>query len=148
MNLYYKFLSLDLLHCLQFELQPVKSIIPTAKAYLQKQALTYNIEDLESRFDDLRNAQALAKAYLQNEEGNHDDVEKFVSEINKLYRKFRAAISTLNQSEGPKKMEACMEAYEDALDGRDIDGKFVQQWKKILSKKVKKNVLIIYCHLN
>ncbi|KAL9985832.1 hypothetical protein ACROYT_G008280 [Oculina patagonica] len=120
---------------MQFELQPVKNIIPTAKAYLQKQALTYQLEELESRFDDLRSAQTLANAYLQSVEETDDDVKKFISKTNKIYRVFRSTISTLNTKEGEERMDACMEAYEDAFDGHDILGKFVLQWKKILSSK-------------
>ena len=47
---------------LQFELQPVNSVIPRAKVYIQQQVLTSDIEDLESRFDDLQNTQALVEA--------------------------------------------------------------------------------------
>lgn len=123
---------------MQFELQPVKNIIPKAKAHLQNQALTYQLEELESRFDDLRNAQTLANAYLHNVEETDEDVEKFITNTNKVYRVFRSAISSLNKHEGQEWMDACMQAYEEAFDGLDIEGKFVRQWKKILSSKVSK----------
>ena len=101
---------------------------------MQYQASSYNVEELESRFDDLRNAKALSKAYLQDGEG--DDVEQFNSDTNQLYLEFIAAIQTMNKSEGPEKIKGCVQAYKEALDGRDIEGKFVRHWKKILSKKV------------
>ena len=57
---------------------PIKSIIPTAKVYLQQQASVYEMENLESCFDDLRITKGLAEAYFQNENGTHDDVEDFL----------------------------------------------------------------------
>ena len=99
---------------LQFELQPVNSIIPSAKVHIQQQAMASEIEYLESCFDDLRNTQALAMAYLEDKED--DDVEEFCSEVNKLQRKFKEAIKTINSVDGPVKIKECTEAYTKALD--------------------------------
>ena len=120
----------------QFELVPIKSIIPTAKVYLQQQASAYEIENLESYFDDLRITKGLAEAYLKNENGTHDDVEDFLSKVNKIYKEFLEAISSMNKREGPDKLKACMKAYVDALNGREVNGKFNKEWRNILSKKV------------
>ena len=115
---------------------PIKSIIPTAKVYLQQQASAYEMENLESCFDDLRITKGFAEAYLQNENGNHDDVEDFLSQVNKIYKEFLEAISSMNKCEGPDKLKACMKAYVDALNGRDVNGTFNNEWRNILSKKV------------
>ena len=115
---------------------PIKSIIPTAKVYLQQQASAYEIENLESCFDDLRITKDLAEAYPKNENGTHDDVEDFLSQVNKIYKEFLAAISSMSKREGPDKLKACMKAYVDALNGRDVNGKFNKEWRNILSKKV------------
>ena len=115
---------------------PIKNIIPTAKVYLQQQALAYEMENLESCFDDLRITKGFAEAYLQNENGNHDDVEDFLSQVNKIYKEFLEAISSMNKCEGPDKLKACMKAYVDALNGRDVNGTFNNEWRNILSKKV------------
>ena len=123
---------------LQFELQPVNSIIPSAKVYLQQQALASEIEDLESCFDDLRNTQALAMAYLENKED--DDVEEFCSKVNKLQHKFKEAIKTMDSEDGPGKIKECMDAYTEALGGLYLEGKFTREWKKILKKKVSKMI--------
>ena len=117
---------------------PIKSIIPTAKVYLQQQALAYEMENLERCFDDLRTTKGLAEAYLQNENGTHDDVEDFLSQVNQIYKEFLEAISSMNKHEGPVKMKACVKAYVDAFNGRDINGKFNKEWRNILSKKVSK----------
>ena len=119
---------------LQFELQPVNSIIPSAKVHIQQQALASEIEDLESCFDDLRNTQALAMAYLENKED--DDVEEFCSKVNKLQRKFKRAIKTINSVDGPDKIKECTEAYTKALGGHNIQGKFTGEWRRILKNKV------------
>ena len=79
---------------------------------------------------------SFAEAYLQNENGNHDDVEDFLSQVNKIYKEFLEAISSMNKCEGPDKLRACMKAYVDALNGRDVNGKFNKEWRNILSKKV------------
>lgn len=118
---------------IKFELQPVSSIIPNAKANIQQQVLSSEIEELESQFDDIRNTQALVEAYLEVRQD--DDVDDFCSELTKLQRKFKAAIQTLNSVEGPKKIKECMEAYENARGGRASKGKFSREWKKILKSK-------------
>ena len=87
------------------------------------------MENLESCFDDLRITKGFAEAYLQNENGNHDDVEDFLSQVNKIYKEFLEAISSMNKCEGPEKLKACMKAYVDALNGRDVNGTFTHRAK-------------------
>ena len=123
---------------LQFELQPLNNVIPNAKAHLQQQVFASEIEDLESRFDDLRNTQALAEVYLEVKED--DDVEEFCSMVNKLHYKFKDAIKRMNSVDGPDKIKECTKAYMEALGGRDLNGKFTREWKKILKKKVSKMI--------
>ncbi|PFX20179.1 putative protein PHLOEM PROTEIN 2-LIKE A3 [Stylophora pistillata] len=118
---------------MQFELQPVSSIIPNAKTNIQQQALCSDIDELESRFDDIRNTQALAEAYLENEED--DEVDDFCSELTELQQNFKEVIKALNSMEGPKKIKECMEAYKNARGGRATKGKFGREWKKILKHK-------------
>ena len=127
------------LACLQFELQPVINVIPNAKAPIQQQAFASDIEEMESCFDDLRNAQALAKAYLKHKDD--DDVKEFFSEVKKLQRKFKEAIKRMNSENGPGEIEECIKAYTEALGGLDIEGKFTCQWKKILKTKVSKMIM-------
>ena len=121
---------------LQFELQPTRAIISRTEDFSQQRALTDDIDNLESCFDDLRTAKGLAEAYLQNENGIHDDVKDFLSQINQIDKEFIEAISTMNKREGPDKVKACLKTYDGSLDGRNVPGKFVYQWKQILSKKV------------
>ena len=125
---------------MQFELQPVNNVIPNVKAHIQQQALTCDIEDLENRFDDLRNTKALVEEYLEDEDEEDEDVEEFCSKVNKLQHKFKEAIKTMDSVDGPGKIKECMEAYTEALGGRDIKGKFTREWKKILKKKVSKMI--------
>ena len=115
---------------------PIKSIIPTAEVYLQPQASANEMENLESCFDDLRTTKGIAEACVQNESGTHNDVEDLLRKVNKVYKVFLEAISSMHKREGPDKLKACMKAYVDALDGRDINGKFITEWRNILSKKV------------
>ena len=125
---------------LQFELQPVNNVIPNVKAHIQQQASTCDIEDLENTFDDLRNTKALVEEYLEDEDEEDEDVEEFCSKVNKLQHKFKEAIKTMDSVDGPGKIKECMEAYTEALGGRDIKGKFTREWKKILKKKVSKMI--------
>ena len=121
---------------MQFELQPTRAIISRTEDFSQQRALTDDIDNLESCFDDLRTAKGLAEAYLQNENGIHDDVKDFLSQINQIDKEFIEAISTMNKREGPDKVKACLKTYDGSLYGRNVPGKFVYQWKQILSKKV------------
>ena len=125
---------------LQFELQPVNNVIPNVKAHIQQQALTCDTEDLENRFDDLRNTKALVEEYLEDEDEEDEDVEEFCSKVNKLQHKFKEAIKTMDSVDGPGKIKECMEAYTEALGGRDVKGKFTREWKKIFKKKVSKMI--------
>ena len=116
----------------------MKSVIPNAKEYIKQQSFACDIQEMESCFDDLRNSQALATAYLK--EKPDDDVKEFCSEVNKLLRKFKEAIKRMDSVDGPEKIKECLEAYMEALDGLDIEGKFTLEWKKILETKVSKMI--------
>ena len=110
----------------------MNSVIPNAKAYIQQQVLTSDIEDLESRFDD-QNTQALVEVYLEDKED--EGVEEFCSEVMELQQKFKEAIKAINSVNGPNKIKECREAYKKVRGGRDIKGKFNREWKKIHKKK-------------
>lgn len=99
------------------------------------------MEELENRFDDLRNALTSAKTYQQSAEETHDDIQSFISEVNELLRDFYSAISTLSKSEGQERVDACLDVYKKALDGYDVEGKFVRKWNEILSTKVSKSCI-------
>ena len=116
----------------------MNSLIPNAKEYLKQQASPSDIQEMESCFDDLRNSQALATAYLKDK--RDDDVKEFCSKVNKLQRKFKKAIKRMGSVDGPEKIEECLEAYMEALDGLEIEGKFTLEWKKILETKVSKMI--------
>ena len=122
---------------LQFELRPVRDVIATAKVYIQNTAATHLMEELESCFDDLRTAQTLTKAYVQSDQKLDGDVEMFISETNQTSRLFLSAISSLGTNESQKQIQECLGAYQKALEGKDIGGKFVRRWKEILSTKVR-----------
>ena len=120
----------------------MNNVIPDAKVRIQEQALTCDIEDLENRFDDLRNTKALVEEYLKDEDENKDDegVEEFCSMVNKLQHKFKEAIKTMDSEDGPGKIKECMDAYVEALGGLYLEEKFTREWKKILKKKVSKMI--------
>ena len=94
------------------------------------------MEELENRFDDLRNAHASAKRYQQSAEETHHDLQTFISVVNELLREFYSAISNLSTSQGQERVDTCLKAYTKALDGCNVEGKFTQMWNKILSTKV------------
>ena len=87
----------EFLAYLQFELQPVNNVIPDAKAHIQQQALTCDIEDLENRFDDLRNTKALVEYLEDEDEGEEDeDVEEFCSKVNERFSWWGYNLSLFN----------------------------------------------------
>ena len=116
----------------------MNSLIPNAKEYIKQQAFACDIQEMESCFDDLRNSQALATAYLEDKRDG--DVIEFCNKVNKLQRKFKGAIKRMDSVEGPEKIKECLEAYTEAFGGLDIEWKFTLEWKKILEIKVSKMI--------
>ena len=97
-------------------------------------ALTNVLEEIESYFDDLRSAQYLVKEYRQELDKKK---RKFTQDLEKVCQTFIAAISTLDTSRDDNQFDDCFKAYEDALNGLDIKGKFTNSWRNLLSKKVR-----------
>lgn len=92
---------------------------------------------MEQYFDDLRSAYSLVKKYEESSgEDDDDDVLEFIEEINTVRYQLRDAISVMNSTDGKEKVDACLNAYQKALDGRNISGKFCRKWRKILKTKV------------
>lgn len=105
---------------------------------MQDRVKAVDLEEMENCFDDVRSALHLAREFLNSTNGEHDDVETFINKTKKVEREFRKAISALGSSEENGQVKKSQEAYVDALDGLDLEGKFVRNWKKILSTKVRK----------
>ena len=97
-------------------------------------ALINVLEEIESRFDDLRTAQHLVSIY------NHELDEKkkkFTQDLEKVCQTFIAAISTLDTSGDDDQFNECFKAYGDAFNGFDLEGKFTNFWRSLLSKQVR-----------
>ena len=103
------------------------------------------LDELEDRLDDLLNCQSLVKEYVAVNDTLNDDISSFSSQVNKVFRKFRAAVSALNTSDEEKHIGACLEAYEAALDGSKEIGKFYGHWKRISTTNVSLFVCLIVC---
>ena len=96
--------------------------------------MRYDIDQIESCFDDLYDAQRLVSEY-KGEGGVLDsDMKQFSSVITKTLRLFRSAISSLDK----ENVEKCLEMYEKGggyYEG-DYEEKFATCWKEMLAKKV------------
>ena len=91
-----------------------------------------DIDEIESRFDDLFEAQRLVSAY-RNKRGALDcEMKRFVSDVKETLQTFRSAISSLDEG----KVQECRKKYQEALDGEDYDEKFATYWREMLTKKV------------
>ena len=123
------------------------ALIRTERAYLPNRALSNVLEEVESRFDDLRSSQFLLKKYLETVVELDEDVKRFDHELKHVSQTFTAAISKLNVSAEENQFEDCLTAYGDALEGYDEEGKFVQFWKKLM-KKQKVSFLSLHCYCN
>ena len=64
-------------------------------------------------------------------EDDDDDVLEFIEKINTVRYQLRDAISVMNSTDGKEKVDACLNAYQKALDGRNISGKFCRKWRNI-----------------
>lgn len=119
---------------IQVELQPTETLIPSAKRYLPNRALVNQVEEIESRFDDLRAAHHLVNKYNEhNDTESNEDIKRFSQEIDKMMKIYVDAISILNVSGEESQFDDCFVAYENALDGYDEEGKFVQFWRNVLT---------------
>lgn len=115
------------------ELQQTGTLIPAARAYLPNMALTNTVEEIESRFDDIRTSQYLVKTYVQDPED--EDMKRFSQDVEKVCQTFTAAITTLNTSADDTQFNECFMAYENALDGIDEEGKFTNYWRNLLTRE-------------
>lgn len=121
----------------QFALLPINAAIPTAKPPLQGTLSHTTEETMVKRFDDLSRAQDQVEQYLESSDNDDDDdVLDFNEEINNVMGQFKDAINSMGSSSGKDSVDACLEAYKKALDGRNVPGKFCKQWRKILANKV------------
>ena len=114
------------------------NIIPTARAYFRDRVQGYELEEMENCFDDVRSALDLATEFIKSTGETRDVDVKFIGETHKLERVFRRAISHLGKEGEMEQVEASQDAYEKALDGFYLEGKFVHHWRKIQSTKVRK----------
>lgn len=96
-------------------------------------ALTNTVEEIESRFDDIRTSQYLVEAYVQDPED--EDMKRFSQDVEKVCQTFTAAITTLNTSADDTQFNECFMAYENALDGIDEEGKFTNYWRNLVTKE-------------
>lgn len=96
-------------------------------------ALTNTVEEIESRFDDIRTSQYLVKTYVQDSED--EDMKRFSQDVEKVCQTFTSAITTLNTSADDTQFNECFMAYENALDGIDEEGKFTNYWRNLLTKE-------------
>lgn len=94
-------------------------------------ALNNTVEEIESRFDDIRTSQYLVKTYVQDPED--EDMKRFSQDVEKVCQTFTAAITTLNTSADDTQFNECFMAYENALDGIDEEGKFTNYWRNLLT---------------
>ena len=94
--------------------------------------LECEINDIVCRFDDLNEAQRLVSVYITNGGVLDGEMKEFLSEVSKILRTFRSAISSLEQ----EKVTQCIDVYEKALNREDYEGKFAAYWRELLKKKV------------
>ena len=93
-----------------------------------------DIDKIESRLDDLYEAQRLVSEYKDKGGVLDSDMKEFNFVVTKTLRTFRSAISRLDE----EKVEECLEKYGNALDGIYYGKKFATCWKEMLTKKGEK----------
>ena len=118
---------------------PITDIIKTGKSPLQEGVAAYELDDLNGRFDDLRNALEAVNKYLKqndHEQETPTDIIQFFEEATKVDRAIKTAISSLGKKDEKKLLDESIDAYNKALDGLPFIGKFLRRWKKIYGGKV------------
>ena len=117
---------------------PITDIIKNAKPPLQERVAAYELDDLNGRFDDLRNALKRVKKYLkQNEQETPTAITQFFKEATEVERVIKTAICSLGRKDERKFLEESIDKYDKALDGVPFIGKFLRQWKQIYGGKVR-----------
>ena len=115
------------------ELQPIENVYPALDDVSSVQVMECDIDEIESRFDDLFEAQRLVSAYRDKEGALDSKMREFVSVVKETLRTFRIAISSLDEG----KVQECLNTYKKALDkDLDDDEKFTTYWREMLTKKV------------
>lgn len=116
------------------ELQPIESVYPKLGKVSSVQVMECDIDEIESRFDDLQEAQRLVSEYKDNGGVLDSEMKQFSSVITKTLRKFRSAISSLDD----EKVEKLLDMYEKGeghYEG-DYEEKFATCWRELLTTKV------------
>lgn len=116
------------------ELQPIESVYPKLGKVSSVQVMECDIDEIESRFDDLYEAQRLVSEYKDKGGELDSDMKQFISVINKTLRTFRSAISSLDD----EKVEKLLDMYEEGggYYKGDYAEKFATCWRELLTKKV------------
>ena len=125
----------------QYELQSIANVFPVLHQGSNVRALECEINEVESRYDDLSLAKCLVAEYRDTEHDLDQEMMWFNSEMTKTLRIFNSAISTLDA----ERVEKCLQEYADSLDGNDEEGKFVRHWRDLLKKKVV-TAISLYLH--
>ena len=116
---------------------PIETVIPTSEVLVKNRVAASTQELIEKCIDDLHDAQASVDKYLQKYNDDEDnDVLNFGEKMVDLMKNFKDAVEKMNSSKGGDVIDECLKAYKDALDGRQLPGKFCREWKKILKTKV------------
>ena len=116
---------------------PVTDLIKDAKSTIQDRVEAYELDDLGNRFDDLRGVLESAYKYLMNENETPNDVVQFLKEATEVDRAVKKAISSLGNTNEKKLVKESIDAYDKALDGLPLIGKFFRKWKNIYREKVR-----------
>ena len=118
---------------------PTTDIVKNAKSPLQDRVAAYELDELNGRFDDLRDAlEAVNKYFKQNdhEQETPTDITQFFKEATKVDQAIKTAISSLGRKDEKKTVKESIDEYNNALDGLPLIGKFFTRWKKIYGGKV------------
>ena len=114
------------------ELQPIESVYPKLGKVSSLPVVPYKIDEIESRLDDLNEAERLVSEYKYKGGELDTDMKQFKSDVNKTQRTFHNAIASLDK----EKVEECLNAYQEAFDKNDYEEKFATYWREMLKKKV------------
>jgi len=59
-------------------------------------------------------------------------------------RQLTSAISVMNSANERERVDACLDAYQKALNACDISGKFCRKWRRLLKTKVG-GIMFFFC---
>ncbi|GFY76635.1 stonustoxin subunit alpha, partial [Trichonephila inaurata madagascariensis] len=137
---------------LRMELYPLSSLDAEWSAYLENRALGDELDDLETQFDDLREARRQIGIFSMAlppiaPEGVYEKIQKFTDKLNNIFGVYMKTISELDTTKGAS-TQPILDAFKAYEDGEYImPQKFIRKFQLLQKEIVRIKKLNVTKHI-